>query len=42
MEIHPTALVSKKATIASDVIIGAYSRIEDNVVIGRGAQIGSH
>ncbi len=34
MTIHPTAIVSPKAKIGTDVSIGAYSIIYDNVVIG--------
>ncbi len=40
--IHPTAVVSSKAEIDSDVKIGPYSVIEDHVVIGSGTEIGPH
>ena len=40
-KIHPTALVSKKAKIDSDVEIGPYTTIGDEVKIGKGAKIGS-
>ncbi len=40
--IHPTAIVSKKAQIGSDVIIGAYTIIYENVIVGEGTVIGSH
>ncbi len=40
--IHPTALVSKSASIADDVRIGAYSIIGDDVVVGTGTRIDSH
>ncbi len=40
--IHPTAIVSPKAQIDSDVHIGAYSIIGDNVTIGKGTTIGPH
>lgn len=40
--IHPTAVVSKKASLADDVQIGPYSVIGDDVVIGSGTTIGSH
>ena len=39
--IHPTALVSKKAKIDSDVEIGPYAIIGDQAKIGKGAKIGS-
>lgn len=42
MNIHPTAIISPKAEIADGVFIGAYSVIEDNVVIGEGCEIASH
>jgi UDP-N-acetylglucosamine acyltransferase len=38
--IHPTALVSKKASIADDVTIAPNAIIEDDVVIGSGCEIG--
>ena len=40
--IHPTAIVSSKAEIASDVQIGPYSVIAENVSIGSGTVIGPH
>lgn len=40
--IHPTAIVSSKAQIDSDVSIGAYSVIGDDVTIGKGSIIGPH
>jgi UDP-N-acetylglucosamine acyltransferase len=40
--IHATAVVSDKANIASDVAIGAYSVIGDDVEIGKGSRIESH
>jgi len=40
--IHPTAVVSSKAHIGNDVEIGAYSIIDDNVVIEDGVKIMSH
>lgn len=40
--IHPTAIVSSKAQIDSDVSIGAYTVIGDNVSIGKGSIIGPH
>ncbi len=38
--IHPTAIISKKAKIASDVKVGPYTVIEDNVEIDSGCEIG--
>ncbi len=40
--IHPTAVVSSKTEIASDVKIGAYTVIEDHVNISSGTEIGPH
>ena len=40
--VHPTAVISDKASIADDVEIGAYAVIGDNVEIGTGTRIGSH
>jgi UDP-N-acetylglucosamine acyltransferase len=40
--IHPTAIISDKATIADDVDIGPYSIVGDNVEIGGGTRIDSH
>ena len=40
--IHGTAIVSKSASIADDVRIGAYSIIGDDVVVGAGTRIDSH
>jgi UDP-N-acetylglucosamine acyltransferase len=42
MEIHNTALVSSKAKIGTDVIIGPYAIIEDEVEIDNGSVIGSN
>jgi len=39
MQIHPTAIVSKKAKVAGDVQVGPYSIITDNVVIGKSTRI---
>ncbi len=41
-KIHPSALVSKKAKIASDVEIGPYCIIGDRVTIGRGTRLLNH
>ena len=42
MNIHNTAIISKKAKIADNIQVGPYSVIEDNVVIGDSVKIGSH
>jgi len=42
MQIHPTAIVSKKAKLADDVQIGPYTIVNDNVTIGKGTSIGAH
>lgn len=39
--IHPSALVSPKARLAQDVIVGPYTIVEDNVQIDSGTKIGS-
>jgi UDP-N-acetylglucosamine acyltransferase len=40
--IHSTAVISKKADIANDVVVGAYAVIGDDVEIASGTQIDSH
>lgn len=42
MNVHPTAVVSKKAEIASDVSIGPCAVIGDGVSIGKGTTVGAH
>lgn len=42
MQIHPTAIISKKAKLADGVSVGPYSIIGDAVVIGPQTQIGAH
>jgi len=42
MNIHPTAIVSKKAKLGKDISIGPYSLVGDNVSIGDGTKIGAH
>jgi len=42
MQIHPTAIVSKKAKLADDVTVGPYAIIGDSVTVGRGTKIGAH
>ena len=39
MNIHPTAIVSKKAEIGKNAYIGPFSFIQDNVVIGDNSKI---
>lgn len=39
MQVHPTAIVSKKARLGKDVSIGPYSVVDDNVEIGPGTKI---
>ncbi|MFA7158324.1 MAG: acyl-ACP--UDP-N-acetylglucosamine O-acyltransferase [Kiritimatiellia bacterium] len=42
MQIHPTALVSKNAELADDVVVGPYAVIEDKVRLGAGVKVGPH
>lgn len=42
MDIHPSAIISKKAKLAQDAEIGPYVIIEDDVQIGRGVKVFSH
>jgi len=42
MQIHQTAIVSKKAKLAEDIVVGPYSVIGDNVAIGAGTKVGAH
>jgi UDP-N-acetylglucosamine acyltransferase len=42
MDQHPTALVSSKAEIGENVKVGAFSIIEDDVIIGDGCIIDTH
>jgi len=42
MRIHQTAIVSKKAKIAEEVIVGPYAVIGDGASIGSGSIIGNH
>ena len=41
MQIHPTAIISKKAKLAEGILVGAYTIIGDDVVIGEGTKIGA-
>lgn len=40
--IHPTAIVSNKAQIGVDVVIGPYAIVYDNVRIGDGCSVGAY
>jgi UDP-N-acetylglucosamine acyltransferase len=42
MKIHPTAIISPKAQLASDVEVGAFSFIGPEVKVGPGTAIGMH
>ncbi len=42
MQVHPSAIVSKKAKLADDVSIGPYTIIGDNVAIAGGTRVGAH
>ena len=42
MNFHPTAIVSKKATIRKNIKVSAYAIIEDDVEIGDDCNIGPH
>lgn len=42
MQIHATAIVSKKAKLADDIVIGPYSIIGDNVRIGAQTKVGAY
>ena len=42
LKIHPTAVVDKAATLASDVEIGPYCLIGPNVTLGAGVRVLSH
>jgi UDP-N-acetylglucosamine acyltransferase len=42
MSIHSTAIVSAAARLSSEVAIGPYAVIEDEVTIGEGCEIGAH
>jgi UDP-N-acetylglucosamine acyltransferase len=42
MQVHPTAIVSKKARLADDIQVGPYTIIGDNIVIGSKTEIGAY
>ena len=41
-KIHPTAIVSSKAKLGDNIVIGPYAIIEDDVEIGNDCSIGPH
>jgi len=42
MQIHSSAVVSKKAKLAEEIIVGPFAVIGDNAQIGSGTKIGAH
>lgn len=42
MQVHKTAIISKKAKLGDKVSVGPYTVITDNVTVGSGTKIGSH
>ena len=42
MQIHSTAIVSKKAKLADDIQVGHYTIITDSVTVGGGTKIGAY
>lgn len=42
MQIHPTAIVHPTARLASNVIVGPYAVVEEDVEIGEGCEISAH
>lgn len=42
MQLHPSAIVSPKAKLASGVTVGPFSIISDNVTIGADTRVGAH
>lgn len=42
MGVHPTAIVSSRASLGADVIIGAYSVVGDDVILGAGCRVDEH
>jgi UDP-N-acetylglucosamine acyltransferase len=42
MNVHPTAIIHPRAQIASDVSVGPYSLIGENVELGEGSEVMSH
>lgn len=42
MQVHSTAIISKKARLSEDIKVGPYAIIGDNVMIGSGTKIGAY
>ena len=42
MSIHPTAIISPKAELGRNVVVGPYSIIGDDVILHDGIRVGSH
>ena len=42
MNVHPTAIIHSRAQLASDIRVGPYSVIGENVEIGEGTEVMSH
>ena len=42
MSVHPTAIISDKASLGSNIKIGPYALVEDDVEIGDDCEIGPH
>jgi UDP-N-acetylglucosamine acyltransferase len=42
MNVHPTAIIHPRAQVSSDVSVGPYSLIGENVEIGEGSEVMSH
>ena len=42
MNVHPTAIIHPRAQVASDVSVGPYSLIGENVELGEGSEVMSH
>jgi UDP-N-acetylglucosamine acyltransferase len=42
MNVHPTAIIHPRAQVASDVRVGPYSLIGENVELGEGSEVMSH
>ena len=42
MEIHPTALVGRRAELGAGVRVGPYAVVEDDAQLGDGCEIGAH